>query len=478
MAGTTNFVTFFSHFGNTVNDFSNAYKTLTDPNATALEKFNAADTMGAYAISFGKLLSQQLGPAASVTALTTSIALFTAGADTYYKNPTTVNLDKLIQVAGGLIASLGPLAEALGEISANPEISLLGIGLVTLGNAITAADVNRTAIANSVWIAYQSASELASNWLGISIQAMSSSTPVNATVASGGAMPTGTGMIIPSQTPDSSASYQLLDNGNGTFSLLFSNGINFNYSSTLQQWFIPDANGDGGSIVYSRDINAGISYGEWTVQQIDASGTVTSTANLSGNIPGESLTIATGSGSNPFITGKGETTAIPTGMSTAEAMAYFEATGTQVSFSDLTATSQGNAQTFTIYASAASTAQTITLALSGGTGTYDILDMNTGKTFSLSGPVTLLIPAGQDSATYTLIDTSNAGTAGAATLTATMTDANGTVTSNNLTVNFNDTAPAASSAADTISGQFGNDITVTGFSLDDAANDGEWRMAA
>ena len=292
----------------------------------------------------------------------------------------------------------------------------------------------------------------------------------------------GSGENVPTQTANASASYSLINNGNGTFALLFADGSTFNYSATQQQWYVPGADITKGTTdVYTRNVNAGVSFGDWSHSQSFYVGDqiVSSMISEALAIPGESLTIATSSGSNPFITGNGETAAIPGGMSTTEAMAYFEATGTQVSFSDLTATSQGNAQTFTIYASAASSStQTISLALSGGTGTYDILDMNTGKTFSLSGPVTLLIPAGQDSATYTLIDTSNAGTAGAATLTATMTDANGTVTSNNLTVNFNDTAPAASSAADTISGQFGNDITVTGFSLDDAANDGEWRMAA
>ena len=100
------------------------------------------------------------------------------------------------------------------------------------------------------------------------------------------------------------------------------------------------------------------------------SGAITSSTTLTGNIPGESLTISKDSGSNPFITGTGETTAIPNGFTTAEAMAYFEATGTPISFNDQTASvANGDSQTFTIYASAASnTDQTIALALSGGSG--------------------------------------------------------------------------------------------------------------
>ena len=293
----------------------------------------------------------------------------------------------------------------------------------------------------------------------------------------------GSGENVPTQTANASASYSLINNGNGTFALLFADGSTFNYSATQQQWYVPGADITKGTTdVYTRNVNAGVSFGDWSHSQSFYVGDqiVSSMISEALAIPGESLTIATGSGSNPFITGKGETTAIPTGMSTTEAMAYFEATGTQVSFSDLTATSQGNAQTFTVYASAASSStQTISLALSGGTGTYDILDMNTGKTYSLNGgAMNLLIPAGQDSATYTLIDASGSGTTDTVVLTASLTDANGTVTSNNLTVNFNDTIPAPGTAVDTINGQSVNNIIVTGFSPGDAANNEEWREVA
>lgn len=179
---------------------------------------------------------------------------------------------------------------------------------------------------------------------------------------------TGTGMDAPGQAPTSTANYSLVNNNDGTFVLSYDNGAVFYYSSTLQQWSVPSSN--GGITVYSRDTNAGVSFGDWMVQQVNASGAITSTTTLSGAIPGESLTISKGTSSNPFITGTGETTAIPSGMSIAEAMAYFEATGTPISFNDQTANvANGNCQTFTIYASSASsTAQTIQLALSGGSG--------------------------------------------------------------------------------------------------------------
>ena len=179
-----------------------------------------------------------------------------------------------------------------------------------------------------------------------------------------------TGMIIPGQAPVTDASYTLLNNGDGSFYLLYENGAAFYSSNTRQQWTVPDSTGNGGATIYSRDTNAGVSFGDWTVQQINASGAITSSTTLTGNIPGESLTLSKGSGSNPFITGTGETTAIPSGLTTAEAMAYFEATGTPISFNDQTASvANGDSQTFTIYASSASSiAQTIKLSLTGGSG--------------------------------------------------------------------------------------------------------------
>ena len=369
------FIETFSQIGNAATDLVNAFKIFTDPNASSLDKAVALSNVEGAFITVAKSLGSEnldlfLGAQALLTSVSLSEAALVKSITEYNKLPNITNLNQVIQDIGGALNSVGNLLVFGGQFTKNPEILLWGVAFQIYGNALALANRNSTTITNSVSDTFESAQNLVQTWLGLSIQATSNSFPVNAAVASGGAMPTGTGMIIPSQTPDSSASYQLLDNGNGTFSLLFSNGINFNYSSALQQWFIPDANGDGGSIVYSRDTNAGVSFGDWTVQQVNASGTITSTTTLSGNIPGESLTISKDSGSNPFITGTGETTAIPNGLTTAEAMAYFEATGTPISFNDQTASvANGDSQTFTIYASSASSiAQTIKLSLTGGSG--------------------------------------------------------------------------------------------------------------
>ena len=73
--------------------------------------------------------------------------------------------------------------------------------------------------------------------------------------------------------------------------------------------------------------------------------------------------------------------------------------------SSQTASANGDSQTFTLSdLSASTTAQTVTLALTGGNGTYDL---STGANdIPLTGTVNLVIPAGQDSATFSLIDTS------------------------------------------------------------------------
>ncbi|AEK61661.1 beta strand repeat-containing protein [Collimonas fungivorans] len=94
----------------------------------------------------------------------------------------------------------------------------------------------------------------------------------------------------------------------------------------------------------------------------------------------------------------------------------------------------GNSQTFTVHALADSTAaQTIQLALSGG-GSYAL---STGATqTAFNGKISVTIAAGQDSATFSLIDLSNTNQADAPTLTATYTDTNGTVTSNTLAITF------------------------------------------
>jgi Ca2+-binding RTX toxin-like protein len=219
--------------------------------------------------------------------------------------------------------------------------------------------------------------------------------------------------------------------------LFYSNGTTFSYSKTLQQWAVPDSNGDGGKTIFSRNVTGGIAYGDWTVEQIAASGAMTSTHTLTGTIPSESLTLTTGS-SNPFITGAGVTTALQSGLSVAQGMALLEATGTPITFADKTASvAAGNCYTFTLDLSAASsTAQTIQLALTGGANNM-VVDGNTKEFINFSGgTATITVPAGQSSLQLTIIDGSTATTPEVLTLSATITGANG-ATSNNLNITFN-----------------------------------------
>lgn len=105
----------------------------------------------------------------------------------------------------------------------------------------------------------------------------------------------------------------------------------------------------------------------------------------------------------------------------------------------------GAAQTFTLYASApADTPQTVTLSCSNSSS----LICTGADTYSFAnGPATVTIPAGQNSVTLTLIDTSTASTADTATLTATATDASGnTDTSNNLAVTFDQPNPVVTNS--------------------------------
>ena len=100
----------------------------------------------------------------------------------------------------------------------------------------------------------------------------------------------------------------------------------------------------------------------------------------------------------------------------------------------------GNVQTVTLYASAASaTAQTVTLT--GGSASSFI---STGADLiAFNGSVTLIIPAGQDHVTFGLIDTSNTKQPDTLNLSASLTTVDGTTTSNPLTVTFNDPNPNA-----------------------------------
>jgi Ca2+-binding RTX toxin-like protein len=96
----------------------------------------------------------------------------------------------------------------------------------------------------------------------------------------------------------------------------------------------------------------------------------------------------------------------------------------------------GNTQTFTLYASGASTTdQIIQLALQSGSGNQYVCTGANTISFA-NGPVNITIPAGQDSVTVTLIDASNTSSAETLNLTASITDASGTVTSNQLAVTF------------------------------------------
>jgi hypothetical protein len=114
----------------------------------------------------------------------------------------------------------------------------------------------------------------------------------------------------------------------------------------------------------------------------------------------------------------------------------------------------GNIYTFTICGSGASlTDQTIQLALQGsGANKYVCTGANI-VAFDANGNAIVTIPAGQDHVTVTLVDTSNSNTADNATLTASLTDANGnTVSSNQLSVTF-DQPTTGTNTGSTVTGQ-------------------------
>jgi Ca2+-binding RTX toxin-like protein len=113
-------------------------------------------------------------------------------------------------------------------------------------------------------------------------------------------------------------------------------------------------------------------------------------------------------------------------------------------------TASGAEETLTIYASnVSSTAQTVTLNASGASGDYLSLGSDL---VSLSGPVTLEIPAGQDSVTVNLIDPTASTQPQTVQLTATLDDGgSNAAVSNTLSVTFAGT-PAAASDSTVISG--------------------------
>jgi Ca2+-binding RTX toxin-like protein len=103
----------------------------------------------------------------------------------------------------------------------------------------------------------------------------------------------------------------------------------------------------------------------------------------------------------------------------------------------------GNDQPVTIYAPVSTSAQTVTLTESGGSGLY----YNTGADLlPFSGSVTLTIPAGQDSVTIGLIDAGDPTQSQTVQLTSTLEDDGSTTTppvSNTLAVSFSATSTPA-----------------------------------
>jgi Ca2+-binding RTX toxin-like protein len=119
---------------------------------------------------------------------------------------------------------------------------------------------------------------------------------------------------------------------------------------------------------------------------------------------------------------------------------------------------QGVVQTFTVAVAVVSdVAQT--LVIQANSAIASLLKLITGDTtlsFAADGTVQITIPAGQDSVTLSLLDTSGNNTPDSVNLTASLTDASGNVTtSNNLAITYADPNPNAGSTstnANTING--------------------------
>lgn len=109
-----------------------------------------------------------------------------------------------------------------------------------------------------------------------------------------------------------------------------------------------------------------------------------------------------------------------------------------------TVTAQGGEQPFTIYTSVPSTSpQTLTLSASGGNASQDYISFGSQILSLAGGPITLVVPAGQDRITVGLIDPNSSTTSQTVQLTATLSG--NAATSNSLTVNFAATPTAGSS---------------------------------
>ncbi|MHB1677392.1 MAG: beta strand repeat-containing protein [Sulfuriferula sp.] len=118
----------------------------------------------------------------------------------------------------------------------------------------------------------------------------------------------------------------------------------------------------------------------------------------------------------------------------------------------------GNVQIVTLYASAASsTDQTVTVT--GGSASAFI---STGANLlAFNGTLNLVIPAGQNHVTFGLVDTSHSSSADALNLSASLTNADGTVSSNALTVTFDQ--PSAASTSVTPDYVINGDLTPVNF---------------
>ncbi|MDO8262337.1 MAG: putative Ig domain-containing protein [Gallionella sp.] len=107
---------------------------------------------------------------------------------------------------------------------------------------------------------------------------------------------------------------------------------------------------------------------------------------------------------------------------------------------------QGALQTFTVSVAAAlDTAQSLTLQLSNAAASlWKLITGAETLSFADDSTVQITIPAGQDSVSLALLDTTNTNQVDTATLTVSFTDANGTaITSNTLAVTFDNPNPNA-----------------------------------
>ena len=269
----------------------------------------------------------------------------------------------------------------------------------------------------------------------------------------------GTGMNIPGQTPDPTVVYRKAYASDGTVWLLYNNGDTFHYSSTYEQWTLPAS--DGSYTTITRELYNAFTpaafYGAWDTQNYASNGTPA----LPSSVTGAKAFLALLSGDkpgNPFLNGTFAATSDATSLATATGNSSYLSLSNQA-ITDAT----GNTQTFTLYASGASTTdQIIQLALQGsGANKYVCTGANT-ISFA-NGPVNVTIPAGQDSVTVTLIDANNTSTADTLNLTATQVDPNAPagstpITSNTLAVTFNNPNPnVPGTAANTLNG----DLTPT-----------------